>query len=386
MIRFLFTCAALLCAGPRFAQDEATSVDLDVVKFAKDIYRLSPSLTRVVKSAENKLRKAYAAEIGGRRVLFFDVDKDRKLTGEDGFALEGLPFVVPLPEELLLGTGQFSYRFEGTHRIVLLRSDLGLGDRVFPQAIALTEVRVRAGLQPLVADSRASGDARAHLDYLHQNDVVRYRQLTLEAHRQSPRKPGYSEAGARAGLIGILGSGTSLTEDVMAWFSSAYHGVKLLDPRLERVGIAREHEMSLVYPLLESMRLEEPLVQPPDGARQVPPNFSRGGEVPSPIPDRSLGAGTGFPLFVLLPRDSVMRPVTRFELHDSAGTAVRGYVSTPSKPANKAFPKNMNCAFFIPYTVLELGELYTATFEQEGMTESLRWSFKTWEWKPKKIK
>jgi len=355
-------------------------------KVEKDAHALAASFPDEVGSGLD--RKAYAVEVDGRKLLFFDVDRDRKLTSADGVSFEGQRFVVPLPEELLLSGGQYTYRFEGTGSVALRRTELGLDPDVFPTAVAITEVRMRAGLKPLVIESEASEAARAHLDYLEANRVVRNRRITMDAHREHPRRPGYSSAGARAGATGILGGGPSLTEDVLGWYASTFHGVKLLDPALERIGIARRHGLSLVFPATENAPdAQGPggiQLHPPDGALDVPAGFSKGGEVPSPVPGRSLGAGTGFPLFVRLPPALQARRDSTLELRNAAGELVRGYLSTPSDPASPLFPRNMGCVFFIPATRLEDGEHYTASFLQEGMREPLTWSFQTWKWKPKR--
>jgi hypothetical protein len=114
----------------------------------------------------------------------------------------------------------------------------------------------------------------------------------------------------------------------------------------------------------------------------VPVSFSVGGEVPSPVPGSRLSSGTGFPLFVLLPTGRALSRVTIFELQDSSGASVPGYLSSPAKPANPLFSRNLGCAFFIPKAFLESGETYTATFKMDWMPEPIRWSFRTWEWTP----
>ena len=74
--------------------------------------------------------------------------------------------------------------------------------------------------------------------------------------------------------------------------------------------------------------------------------------------------------------------MSSFELRDASASLVRGHLSTPNKPASAVFPRNMGCVFFIPATRLENGQVYTVSFQQEGMEEPLVWSFRTWEWEP----
>lgn len=377
MVKNLFSVSlAFAFASVPGAQEEPYR--LEEIRVDEDAFRLAEGV-------DGQLgRKAYAASIDDRALYFFDLDGDKQLTAAaDGLAVEGQPFVVALPEELLLSTGQYSFRFKGVRELVLTRGELDHDEEIFPMAIAITEVRIRAGLTPLVVDQLASEHARQHLDYLQQNGIVRGR-LTLEAHNEDPRRPGYSREGAYAGRHGLLASGRSLSEDVMSWFSTVYHGVKLLDPRVRRIGLARRHHLSLLCPLLgaEQRAVEHFQIHPPDGARKVPANFSLGGEIPSPIPGPSFGAGRGFPLFVRLPTRSQMARVTTFELRNSSGTSLRGNLSSPAQPANLRFPENAGCAFFIPGTRLENGESYTATFQMDGMAEPLVWSFQSWEWEP----
>ena len=381
----------LLFLASSLQADGGTPFELDKklrkTRVEKDAHALAASFGEGAGSSRLE-NKAYAVEIDGRKLLFFDVDRDRKLTSADGVTFEGQRFVVPLPEELLLAGGQYAYRFEGTRSVALCRTELGLDPDVFPTVIAITEVRMRAGLKPLVIESEASKAARAHLDYLETNRVVRNRRITMDAHHEHPDRAGYSAEGALAGATGILGVGPSLTEDVLGWYASTFHGVKLLAPTLERIGIARRHGLSLVFPapMNASVAAGPGRIQlhPPDGALDVPPGFSSAGEVPSPVPGDSLGAGTGFPLFVRLPPALQARRDSTLELRNAAGELVRGYLSTPSDPASPLFPRNMGCVFFIPATRLEDGEHYTASFLQEGMREPLTWSFQTWKWKPKR--
>ncbi|MAB79438.1 MAG: hypothetical protein CMJ89_08800 [Planctomycetes bacterium] len=378
MVRLLFSVSvAFALASVPGAQEE--SYRLKEISVNRDEFRLAAGVVGQLG------RKAYAAEIDDRTLYFLDLDRDKQLSAAaDGLAIEGQPFVVALPEKLLLSRGQYSFRFKGVRELVLTREELGHDEEIFPMAIAITEVRIRAGLTPFVVDQVASGHARQHLDYLKRNSIVSGR-LTMEAHGEDPRRPGYSQGGAYAGRYGILAAGRSLSEDVMSWFTSAYHGAKLLDARVRRIGLARRHHLSLICPVpgAEERAVENFQVHPPDGARAVPANFSSGGEVPSPIPGSSLGAGKGFPLFVLLPTRCQMARVTTFELRASSGTSIRGHLSSPAQPANPLFPRNVGCAFFIPSTRLEDGETYTATFQMDGMTEPLVWSFQTWDWELK---
>ena len=81
--------------------------------------------------------------------------------------LAEFPFVVSLPEELLVSSGQYSYRFDGLKALLLRRTELELDPAIFPSARTLTEVRIRAGLRPLVLENEASEAARSHLSLIH---------------------------------------------------------------------------------------------------------------------------------------------------------------------------------------------------------------------------
>lgn len=345
----------------------------------QDLHRLAPGV------AGKLPRHAYAATVDERTYLLVDLDGNRRIEpGHDGLALAGFASVVVLPEELLLPSGAFAFELDGVRRLRLFpRGELA--PELLPHVAALTELRVRAGVAPLRIDAEASAHAALHLDYLATNRVIRGA-LTLDAHREDPRRPGYTPEGAKAGRAGLLGTGRTLTEDMLGWYASTFHGAILLDPALREVGLARKHGVSLLYPVGHdepARRSRELVVHPPDGARGVPPGFAPGGEVPSPVPGRRLGRGTGFPLTVRLPRAWRNRPVLHFELRDADGVEQPGYVSSPREPASPDFPDNAGCAFFVPRTRLEDGTVYSASFRLEGMAEPLRWSFRTWEWEPR---
>lgn len=337
-----------------------------------DAFKLAPGIEGTLPG------KAWRAEIGATRYLFFDLDGDGVLspgTG-DGLALAEGPFVVSLPGTLLVPEGQFTLSVDGRH-LVLTPQELGIAPELVSEAALLNEMRLRGALAPVVIDVEASRQAAAHLDYLEYNYVGGPRLALDVLHHEEPGARGYTPEGARAGQLSVIGLGKSFREDLEGWYRMVYHGAKILDPDLRHVGVARRHEISICYPVEDAWIGKVPVAHPADGARNIPLEYARGGEIPNPAPGTDLGRGCGFPLVVHLPRSLHAKELVSFQLLDPKDRVVEGFASSPSRPANEALPDNLGCAFFIPRAPLQGGTRYRARLEIESMDAPLEWSFTT---------
>jgi len=360
----------MLLAGAAVDDGETIRVRLRSTSIKAGSYRLAPGLPGEIP------KKAWRVKLFGRKYLFFDLDGDGRLEagGGDGFTLEGSPFVVSLPQALLLAEGQF-WPAHVKKDLVLTLQELELDAEVLEAVAELNALRLRGALAPVAIDIEACGHAELHLDYLEFNGLIRMQ--TLDIHHEDPEARGYTSGGAKAGQVGVIGFGHSLREDLAGWYASAYHAAKILDPNLKRVGIARKHDLSLLYPTDAPWHGREPWVHPADGAVDIPTEFSRGGEIPNPAPGTEMGRGTGFPLLVLLPRSLRARELVTFELFGPRDEPVPGFASAPSRPASQDLPDNLGCAFFVPKAPLAGETRYRARLEIEGMTAPLEWSFTT---------
>ncbi len=353
----------------------------DPLEVALTAFEPSPGAFRAGYGWTPKLpRRALRATVGDDVLVFFDLDGDKRLTaGEDGFALEGIPFVVPLPEVLLLPRGQCTLAFAGRlQELVLTREALELDPELVQDAARLTRLRLRSALPPLVLDEQASADARAHCDYMILNGLDA--RMGLLVHRQEPGKPGYSAAGRDAGLRGNVGFMGHYANDLWCWWSMAFHAATMLDPGLESFGAGQRDGAAVFLPARRgrfAAAVETPYVRPPDGAIDVPLYFSPAQEIPNPAPGTNGGFGCGFPLFVRLPARLHAAELMRFELLGPDGKPVPAFVSTPHEPASPELAGNKGCAFLVPKRPLQRRQRYDVVFRMQGMKTELTWSFTT---------
>jgi hypothetical protein len=94
--------------------------------------------------------------------------------------------------------------------------------------------RASAGLSEVIESPDATAGALAHGRYMIRNNYV--------GHEETRGKPGYSEAGNRAGTTGNVSSGDgpaiSQREAVESWLTVPFHGVNMLSPDSTRFGYA----------------------------------------------------------------------------------------------------------------------------------------------------
>jgi hypothetical protein len=367
----LLPCPAVLCAALLAVPEEQT-LRLASVRVDPDERAPAAGLEGATLPA-----RALRAEIGGVTYLFFDLDGDGEITpgAKDGFTVEPSAFVVRLPSTVLLPAGQCAVRIE-KKKLVLTPQELAVEPRLLAEAALLTELRLRAGLDPVLVDDERSADALAHCRYLALNDR-NTPAAGLAVHEATPSEPGFTEGGALAGRLGMIAFGPDLRADLLTWYASAFHGPPILDPYLRTIGVAHDEDVSLLYPVTPEQGVSEPLPHPPDGARDVPLAFAAEGEMPNPVPGTEFARGSGFPIFVRLPGGLRKRPIERFELLDEDGRAVEARVSSPAAPATEAWPTNGNCALLIPLAPLEPAHEYRAVLRLQGMSSELAWSFRT---------
>lgn len=93
----------------------------------------------------------------------------------------------------------------------------------------LNSYRARAGAPNLVLSRPLSSAATNHARYMLTNRVV--------THTENPNLPGYTVSGDRAGRHSLVGAGFSSPEAyIIAWLSSPFHLIPLLDPTLTATG------------------------------------------------------------------------------------------------------------------------------------------------------
>lgn len=365
-----WTTCALACAMalPLTAQKSPNEVPLQRARYKEGQLRAGLGLTKAPPL------DAFHAKIGTTTVAFFDLDGDGVLQPQhDGLALPPGPFVVPLPAKLLLPTGQFTLTFAGTTTVRLERDDLGALATLAAQAAELTEVRVRAGVTPAVLDPVLCAHCELHCDYLKGNKI-QDGSAGVSTHDEHKDKPGHTPEGEAAGRASVMAFQVSLRDAIREWLRSSWHGVPLVDPRLQRFGVAAKHGVVMLHNGDRGARaLTADFVHPADGATHIDRLFTSRGEDPNPLPGSNFGIGCGMPIFVLLANPSrVLKSAT---VSDARGKPVEGTTSSPQRPANPQWPTNSNLALFLPSKPLLSNTTYRVRFVFED--GECNWSFTT---------
>jgi hypothetical protein len=323
--------------------------------------------------------QAFQAKIGTDTLLFIDLDgNDQIVPGTDGLSMPSAgPFVVLLPEALLLKSGQYKFAFEGIKQVLCTVEDLGPAQIYAADASVFTEIRLRAGLRPAILDPQMSADCDKHCDYLKTNNLHK-QGGTVSPHEEDPSKPGYTAEGAAAGMAGnIFKEFPDLRRAILVWFSTPYHGMAMLFPGTDKIGVSNRNSVSMLYLSGVMQGFGEPYLHPADGAVGVPTALGNGetGESPNPVPGTQNAIGCGFPIIVLL--NGKYMDTESAEIVDGAGRPVKGTWSTPTKPANPVRPDNKGCVFFIPSKPLAPNTLHKVTIKFPGGDKPLAWSFTT---------
>ena len=163
----------------------------------------------------------------------------------------------------------------------------------------------------------------------------------------------------------------------MAGYCQPYHGITLLYPGTDKIGVTNKNNVSMIYVSNFVQLSGEPFFHPADGAIGVPTALGNGDfpESPNPVPGTQGGLGAGYPIIVML--NGRYTDVESAELVDGGGKPIKGLWSTPAKPANPARPDNKGCVFFIPSRPLSGNTLYRATIKFPGGDKPMSWSFTT---------
>src|SRR5688572_7034932 len=191
--------------------------------------------------------QAWQARLGSDTVLFVDLDgNDQLVPGTDGLSMPSAgPFVVLLPETLLLKSGQYKLAFEGTKLVSATPDDLGAAQAYVPDASAFTEIRLRAGLRPAALDPQMCLDCDKHSDYLKTNGL---HEGGGSAHEEDPSKPGYTAEGQTAGMnSNVSRKVPELRRALVAAYCQPYHGMTYLMPGTDKIGVTTKNAVSMLY-------------------------------------------------------------------------------------------------------------------------------------------
>lgn len=247
----------------------------------------------------------------------------------------------------------------------------------------LNYYRKASGLTPVKENSGLSDDCELHNRYMEINSVL--------THFEQEDKPGYTEAGARAGLNSVITSWWSnqKRDAVTGWYDTLYHRLPLLNPAMDAPGFDAEFQTNVVsyyclyyatYDTQLSDIAYEPTAWPFPGMTNVEPSLDIN-ESPDPLEphqDENADWPTG-PIVTLQFHNG--ETVTRMEVSfiRSGDGNVEGYTQLPNDSDS---PNNLvqgNTVSFIPKNPLQDNTAYTVTMSGtvDGEAFTKTWDFTT---------
>jgi uncharacterized protein YkwD len=236
--------------------------------------------------------------------------------------------------------------------------------------------RKLAGQGPVTLDKQLSEGCALHAEYLVKN-AGHPSTKGLLAHDESPKRPGYTRAGEKAGQAAVIHYVEPLAS-VDGWMGTFFHRVPLLDPALKRIGfgVAKGGRTGWVTVLDvdRGKAPEQPTVYPGEKQKDVPLAYLPR-EKPDPIPE-SKDKKAGYPVTVSFARGLEVTGVSA-ELKEDGGADVPVWLSTPEKTVHKGLQRNSVC--LIARAPLKPKTTYTVkvTAQVEGKEWSRAWSFTT---------
>jgi hypothetical protein len=237
--------------------------------------------------------------------------------------------------------------------------------------------RKTAGLGPVKLDGKLSQGCMEHAQYMLLNEGTPA-MAGLAAHKQDPKRPGATPAGAACAKAADLFPGVSdLGTAVDAWMGGLYHRRPILNPTLERIGVgyAKKPNGSLMAALMfvdaKAPPERWPVAYPAKDQTAVPLEFAN--EIPNPIPG---GRSGGYAITLQFPPFDKLTGVTA-TLVDAANKPVPFHLSTPERPATSFGQYGVVC--LIPKQALRAATTYkvSITASWKGAAVTRAWSFTT---------
>jgi hypothetical protein len=314
------------------------------------------------------------------RVVFEIVDADangRFELGKDAYRVPPSPFALPLGDRMVLGRHALAIaklapdgaRLEGR------ATPLPGSRHQIDGLLRINELRLGIGLPPTIIDAELSKGATSHARYLRLNKWGLGR---FNPHGEVKGRRGFSEAGHRAGLNGVIAP-SDHASGVPAYWETYYHRFPFLHPVLKGVGISDgtpsisviDAKAGADWSDAARAAWKSPIVAPADGSTGVPTGFFRGGERPEPCDNPGV---RGYPLTVLFPdRKSGVSGFTGelYRLGRKGATRVKTI-----EPKSSGWGQRFG---LIPERPLRSGHRYRAVyrFTRNGAKETVTAEFET---------
>ena len=291
--------------------------------------------------------------------------------GVDGWQEKGGDYLLPYEQPLVLGDllvdlarvapDALRYRVTPVEAPAEHRAALS----------ALNAVRTRNGIAPVTHDAALSEGCRLHCLYCAANGL---------AHEEDPERPGYTEAGARAGPRSNVMTGTTLARAAEDAYRTFYHRRAIMQPGTRAVGFGAAHGYVAVDGLsrVEPRPWRWPVILPAPDTDGQPTAYNHG-ESPHPVP---LEPQAGLPITLTWPQGTKIEDVRASVETAGRGSAVRAHVSWPGHPADASIPDNHDTIGVIPGERLRPRTTYRVHVEAtvEGRPYERTFEFRTGMW------
>lgn len=252
----------------------------------------------------------------------------------------------------------------------------------------LNEVRRSGGIPALAENPDWSDGCWDHSRYMVKNDTI--------THYQDPTNTWYTPDGSQAALVSnlIISSAVDAPDDyaLQHWLTGPFHGVSLLDPRLQSTGFGSYREdtgtwrMGACFDVLRGRGELPPDVQYPliwPAQSSVMPYLAfTGGEYPDPLSScPGYTTPTGPPLYLMLGSGELTPSVTTHSFtldgipldHCMIDETSYTHPDPDAQYLGRSILDGRDAIILIPRQPLEHGITYTASVTVNGYTHI--WSF-----------
>ncbi|MFA5995297.1 MAG: CAP domain-containing protein [Patescibacteria group bacterium] len=253
--------------------------------------------------------------------------------------------------------------------------------------------RLAAGLLPVKRNDTLDSGCEKHVEYMRLNEIL--------THYEEVGKPGYTTAGAEAGMNSDLAGqrSTSMSVGIELWTTAIYHRFPLIKTGLKTVGWAASAKSGAGYYYtcinvygdadlyaLSGSDLNKtfydvdnfaPIAYPGYNQKHVPPDFSSG-ETPDPLAAFGGDYPAGQPVSLSFPTTDTITNST-MTLTDEAGKAVSGYFRAPNDPTDPNKQYQGNAITFIASSPLKAATTYKVkvTAKRNNENYAKEWQFRT---------
>ena len=157
--RIVCSAALLVLAGPGLTSAQSAApklIPLKPVELKSPQIRAGSDFTGKTIPASG-----FQAKVGSQTIVFVDLNANGSLEAARTASSAPSPFVVPIPQILLLVIGQFEISFDGLKAVRLTKQSLGAAEPFVAEAAIVTELRMRAGVRPLASIRRRARRAKS---------------------------------------------------------------------------------------------------------------------------------------------------------------------------------------------------------------------------------